>query len=104
MGEKIDYSLFKFPKGNAAEKKKKTEDVSDANRKEIKRIFKGRCGICQAKGEHIHHIIYRSEDKSKINDLGNMFLLCLECHDKVHANKKYWQPRLKKMRLRIEKK
>ena len=104
MGEKIDYSLFKFPKGNVVEKKKKTEDVSDTNRKEIKRIFKDKCGLCKAKGEHIHHIIYRSEDKTKINDLENMFLLCLDCHEKVHKNKKYWQPRLKKMRLRIEKK
>lgn len=104
MGEKIDYSLFKFPKGNAMEKKKKKEDISPSNRKKIKKLFDRKCGLCKCKGNHIHHIVYRSEDKSKIDDLENMFLLCLDCHDKVHANKKYWQPRLKKMRLRIEKK
>ena len=102
--EKIDYSLFKFPKSNSLEKKKRILDVSESNRKEIKRLFKGRCGLCEAKGECVHHIIYRSEDKSKINDIENLFLLCLECHDKVHKNKKYWQPRLKTMRKRIEKK
>lgn len=99
----IDYSSFKFPKLTDKARKEKLENISKKNREEIKKLFKGKCGLCGRKGEHIHHIIYRSEDKSKINDLDNLFYICLECHLKVHSNKKYWQPRLKKIRERIGK-
>ena len=50
----------------------------------------------------MHHIEYRNEDRSKIDDVDNLILLCLECHAKVHENKKYWQPRLKKIRERLK--
>ena len=70
------------------------------NREEIKKLFKGKCGLCGQAGVHIHHIIYKSEDRSKIDDFNNLILLCLECHLKVHNNKKYWQPRLMKLRER----
>ena len=101
----IDYSQMAFPKGKNLVKKKKTKDISKTNREEIKKLFKGKCGLCRkAKGVHIHHIEYRSEDKSKIDDIGNLILLCLECHEKAHLNKKYWQPRLKKIREQINSK
>lgn len=64
---------------------------------------KGKCWLCGRAGVHIHHIIYKSEDRSKIDDFNNLILLCLECHLKVHNNKKYWQPRLMKLRERIGK-
>ena len=81
----IDYSLFPFAKGKNLVKKKKTKDISKTTREEIKKLFKGKCGLCgKAKGVHIHHIIYKSEDKSKIDDIDNLILLCLECHGKIH--------------------
>ena len=101
----IDYSQMAFPKGKNLVKKKKIKDISKTNREEIKKLFKGKCGLCgKAKGVHIHHIIYKSEDKSKIDDIENLILLCLECHEKAHSNKKYWQPRLKKIREQINSK
>lgn len=45
----------------------------------------------------LHHIVYRSEDKSKINDVDNCIMLCTKHHKKVHSNKHYWQPKLKQM-------
>ena len=45
----------------------------------------------------LHHIIYRSEDKSKINDENNLIMLCAEHHRLVHSNKHYWQPKLLEM-------
>lgn len=99
----IDYSQMAFPKGKNLVKKKKTKDISKTNREEIKKLFKGKCGLCRkAKGVHIHHIIYKSEDKSKIDDIDNLILLCVECHNKVHSNKDYWQWRLQSIREKIK--
>ena len=98
----IDYSLFQFAKGKNLVKKKKTKDISKSNREEIKKLFKGKCGLCGKAGVHIHHIEYRNEDRSKIDDIENLILLCLECHQKVHSNKKYWQPRLIRIRNKIK--
>lgn len=99
----IDYSLLAFPKCTDKARKKKLVDISNKNRDSIKKLFNGKCGLCGKAGQHIHHIIYKSEDKSKIDDINNLFYICLECHSKVHSNKKYWQPRLKKIRERIGK-
>lgn len=98
----IDYSGMMFPKTSKQVLKAKPKDISQTNRDETKRLFKGKCGLCGKQGQHIHHIHYKSEDRNKIDDLDNLFLLCLECHEKVHSNKKYWQPRLIKMRERIK--
>lgn len=57
----------------------------------------GKCRLCGANNIELHHIIYRSEDKSKINDVNNCIMLCVQCHDIVHSNKHYWQPKLKEM-------
>ena len=48
-------------------------------------------------GLQLHHIIYRSEDKSKINDVDNCIMLCLKHHQEVHSNKKKWKPILQKL-------
>lgn len=45
----------------------------------------------------VHHIVYRSEDKKKINDVDNCITLCLKHHNEVHSDKHYWQPKLKEM-------
>jgi 5-methylcytosine-specific restriction endonuclease McrA len=97
----IDYSNMMFPKGSKTVLRAKPKDISKTNREEIKKLFKGKCGLCGQAGVHIHHIIYKSEDRNKIDDFNNLILLCLECHQKVHSNKKYWQPRLMKLREKI---
>lgn len=96
----IDYSLFKFAKNNLS-KIKRNKNVSLTNRNKIKKICHYQCVLCGKKGTEIHHIIYRSEDKNKIDDLENLILLCMNCHKKVHENKKYWQTRLLKIRKEI---
>lgn len=99
----IDYSKMAFPKGSKSVLEPKPKDISKTNRENIKKLFKGKCGLCgKSNGVHIHHIIYRSEDRSKIDDYNNLILLCLECHQKVHSNKKYWQPRLLNLRGKIK--
>lgn len=44
----------------------------------------------------IHHINYRSNyaNKKWENEPWNLILLCQQCHDKVHNNKKFWMHRL----------
>ena len=98
----IDYSQMAFPKTSKQVLNRKTKDISKLNRDEIKKLFNGRCGLCGGQGTHCHHIIYKSEDRNKINDLNNLFLLCVECHNKVHSNKKYWQPRLVRLREKFK--
>ena len=58
---------------------------------------KGQCRLCGSNQIQLHHIIYRSEDKSKINDIDNCIMLCFKCHELVHSNKHYWQPKLKEI-------
>ena len=94
----IDYSSMMFPKTSKQVLKPKPKDISKENREEIKKLFKGCCGLCGKQGQETHHIYYRSEAPDRIDDLDNLFLLCLECHKKVHSNKKYWQPMLIKIR------
>ena len=80
----IDYSGMMFPKAQKQVLNRKKKDISKTNREEIKKLFKGRCGLCGKQGIHLHHIEYRSESPSKIDDINNLFLLCIECHQKVH--------------------
>ena len=54
-----------------------------------------KCRLCGTSlNLQLHHVIYKSEDKSKINDINNCIMLCVEHHALVHSNKKYWQPKL----------
>lgn len=43
----------------------------------------------------IHHIRYGACGRKTY--LGNLIRLCKQCHDKVHSNKKHWQPILIEM-------
>lgn len=55
----------------------------------------GRCRLCGSyKNLHLHHIIYRSENKMLINDINNCIMLCINCHNLVHSNKIKYQPML----------
>ena len=58
---------------------------------------KGRCRLCGSSQIQLHHIVYRSEDKKLINEPSNCIMLCAKCHELVHSNKHYWQPKLKEM-------
>lgn len=61
---------------------------------------KGKCRLldktCEGELE-LHHIVYRSEDKSLINEPSNCIMLCTKHHRIVHSNKHKWQPILKEM-------
>ena len=57
-----------------------------------------KCRLCGTSlNLHLHHIVYRSEDKSLINEPSNCIMLCIKHHKEVHSNKHYWQPILKEM-------
>jgi 5-methylcytosine-specific restriction endonuclease McrA len=56
---------------------------------------KGRCRLCGSSQIQLHHIVYRSENKKLINEPSNCIMLCAKCHEVVHSNKHYWQPKLK---------
>ena len=58
---------------------------------------KGRCRLCGSNQIQLHHIVYRSENKKLINEPSNCIMLCVKCHELVHSNKHYWQPKLKEM-------
>ena len=94
----MDYSMFKYPKQTKNVKTPRKKDISKTNREKIKKLYKGKCGLCGRKANQIHHIIYRSEDRTKIDDIDNLILLCIECHNLVHSNKAFWQPRLIELR------
>ena len=42
------------------------------------------CEDCGALGEHVHHIIPRSQAPNRTFDATNLATLCVECHDKKH--------------------
>ena len=49
-----------------------------------------KCRLCSSINNlHIHHVKYRSEGGKHTSD--NLITLCLECHEKVHSNKKKFQ-------------
>lgn len=98
----IDYSIFKFPKSKLT-KIKRNKNVTLTNRNKIKELCRYQCVLCGKKGTQVHHITYRSEDSSKIDDLDNLILLCIECHNKVHSDKEFWQWRLKEIREKLNK-
>lgn len=71
------------------------------SRETYKTVFerdKGCCVLCgSSQNLHFHHIYYRSERKDLIDNIDNGVMLCVYCHDKVHSNKKKWQPILLNM-------
>ena len=71
------------------------------SKKTYEKVFnacQGMCVLCGKKvGLQAHHIRYRSEEKSLIDEATNMVLLCMGHHLEVHKNKHYWQPILLKI-------
>ena len=84
-------------KGIRKASNKKIIVTADTYKKVIERD-KYRCRLCGiSQNLHLHHIVYRSEDKNLINEPSNCVMLCIKCHELVHSNKKKWQPKLKEM-------
>lgn len=55
-----------------------------------------KCALCGSfMFLELHHIVYRSENKSLIDNPDNCIMLCSSCHRLVHSNKKKYQPLLK---------
>lgn len=78
--------------------KNKEEVTTDTYYKVLTRDVKCRLYNDNCKGKlELHHIIYKSQDKTKINDVSNCIMLCLAHHQLVHSNKKKYMPILKEM-------
>lgn len=89
----IDYSILSFPKPK--NKKRKKETVSKETYNTVYKRDKETCQLadfsCEGRLE-LHHIVYRSEDKKRINDVDNCIMLCTKHHKLVHSNKRLYQP------------
>lgn len=78
-------------------KKKKRETVSKETYETVLIRDNYSCRLCGSTyWLALHHIVYRSEDKTKINDVDNCIMLCKTCHDLVHSDKRKYQPILLK--------
>ena len=74
---------------------KKRIFVSKNTYEEVFNRDKGLCALCSSSFSlQYHHILYRSERKDLINEPNNGIMLCLNCHNLVHSNKKKYQPLL----------
>ena len=58
------------------------------------------CQLCGSPHNlHRHHIRYGAEGRKTY--IGNIIVLCEKCHQKVHSNKRLWQPYLIELDKRI---
>ena len=62
-------------------------------------LFDGCCALCGNPFIQMHHIRYGAEGRKTY--IGNVIILCQRCHQLVHTNKKYWQPRLIEIDKRV---
>lgn len=87
---------------------KKQKTIKKVSKKKVKvshetymQVYNRDNGICQMCGTnqnlHLHHILYRSQRRDLINEPTNCIMLCSECHELVHSNKKKYQPMLLEM-------
>lgn len=98
-----------FPKEQKGIKNRKKKTVSKDTYQKVFEACKGKCGLCGAKDIlELHHILFRSEAPDRIDDPMNCIMLCHKdfsknkCHQKVHEQKKYWQPILIEKRSKIK--
>ena len=52
------------------------------------------CGYSNKDKLNRHHIRYGGLQGGRKTYIGNIIVLCDNCHRLVHSNKKYWQPKL----------
>lgn len=90
----IDWSLFAIPKGTPRVESKRQkrltgEQLEAAARKAVRARDGMRCSVpgCREKGEHLHHIVYRSRSKARMWDPSNLCYLCVAHHQLEHAGK-----------------
>jgi 5-methylcytosine-specific restriction endonuclease McrA len=55
--------------------------IPEDTRRSIYERSKGRCEYCGARGEEIHHIVYRSHGGD--NNEKNLIHLCRKCHNNI---------------------
>lgn len=78
----------------AKERRRHTPPTPTHIRRRIKRRDAGRCRWCSsARNLEVHHITYRSSGGP--DEDWNLITLCLECHQRVHADKRLYQPILR---------
>jgi 5-methylcytosine-specific restriction endonuclease McrA len=64
----------------AADKKREWRNVQAL----VRARDRGRCVVCGRPGREVHHVLYRSHGGR--SEPGNLALLCLRCHQDVHAH------------------
>lgn len=100
----MDTSGLMFPKPKL--KKHKTETVTTETYDFVYERDSGKCVICgNSDNLQLHHI--NSRGSGLTNNVNNCVMLCHQdfsinkCHRKVHANNKYWRPKLNEMVKKI---
>lgn len=90
---KIPVNTNTLPNKKVAKKhlKKPHKDISSKTRKIVNERDNKACILCGKKSNHLHHIIYRSEDSTLIDEPNNICCLCFDCHELVHSNKDKYQ-------------
>ena len=91
----IDWSLFAIPKVQKlrveeSRDKRLTNQQLEAKARRAVRIRDGmRCSVpgCREKGEHLHHVVYRSKSRARKWDTSNLCFLCPAHHALEHAGK-----------------
>ena len=90
----IDWSLFAIPKGELrveSKRRKRLDDqqLEDDARRAVRQRDGLRCSVpgCREKGEHLHHIVYRSRSKALRWATNNLCFLCVAHHALEHAGK-----------------
>lgn len=69
--------------------------MTTKDRAEYKAVLKRdnfSCRLCGKPYHHIHHIVHRSHSGANIRQ--NMVCLCMNCHELVHSDEKYWRDEL----------
>jgi hypothetical protein len=90
----IDWDLFAIPKGTPRVVTKRAKRLDDETqereaRAAVRQRDGMRCSVpgCREKGEHLHHIVYRSRSKALRWATSNLCFLCVAHHALEHAGK-----------------
>lgn len=78
-------SGFQKPRPRVLDKRKQARD-KNANWRTVSKLVKARdlvCRVCRGRGDHVHHIVYRSHGGKDIES--NLILTCADCHRDIHA-------------------
>lgn len=92
--EDCERALFrKQKKRKQAQASKKRNSTPTPLRKTVKERDGYSCRMCGVERSlQVHHIFFRSQGGEDVEH--NLITLCHACHEKVHSDKKRWQPPL----------